>query len=113
MRGILSSAYGVELEYGAGTGGAASAGRVPRRQRRAPFFTAWRAAEPGPLQDGVWYDPGSAQHREERCSASGKRGLACCKQVRMIATKETQQRETPMSDSTERPGWRPATYYPD
>jgi hypothetical protein len=42
--------------------------------RSAPLFAAWCAADPGsivPLLCCV--DPGSAEQREERCSASGTR----------------------------------------
>ena len=44
---------------------------VPRTQRSAPPFAAWCAAEPG--APGCKMGPGSAVHREERCTASGTR----------------------------------------
>ena len=41
---------------------------VPRTLRSAPPFAAWCAAVP---DAGAWYGPGSAEQREERCTASG------------------------------------------
>jgi hypothetical protein len=51
-------------------------GLVPRTQRSAPFFTAWCAAEPGPSLLLEKRGPGSAEQREERCTASGTRRRA-------------------------------------
>src|SRR5699024_2125348 len=48
---------------------------VPRTQRSAPSFTAWCAAEPGPISPHSLL-PGSAERHEECRTASGTRGLA-------------------------------------